>query len=148
MAVKTANPMQLIVILYDAAITCLQEAREHIERKNIEGRVRSVNKSISIISELQSSLNLKAGGDIARSLDRLYDYMKMRIFEANSKQIAQPLSETESLLENLRSAWRELSEQAREGAIQSAPASYPAPGILGSAASAADTQAKPFNVSI
>lgn len=140
--------MQLIVILYDAAISCLQEARGHIQNRNIEGRVRCINKCISIISELQSSLNLKVGGDIAKSLDRLYDYMKMRVFEANSTQTVQPLTETESLLENLRSAWRELSEQAREDAIQSRPESHSGPGIFGASTSAAVVPAKPFNVSI
>ncbi len=79
MAIKTANPLQLIVMLYDAAICSLQEAREQIERKDIAGRSRSINKCIAIISELQSCLNLKAGGEIASSLDRLYDYMKRRI---------------------------------------------------------------------
>ena len=147
-AVRTANPMQLIVILYDAAICSLQEAREHIECKNIEGRSRSINKCISIISELQSSLNLKAGGDIAKSLDRLYDYMKKRIFAANAQQNAQPLEETGALLEKLRSAWRALAEQTREGAEVSNRQDLPDSAIIGTLAPAAVMQLKPFNVSI
>jgi flagellar secretion chaperone FliS len=112
-AVKTANPLQLVVMLYDAAICSIQEAREHMNRGNIAGRSRAINKCISIISELQSCLNLKAGGDIATSLDRLYDYMKRRIFNANVEQSGQPLAEIEILLENLRSAWSELVAQTQ-----------------------------------
>jgi len=147
-AIKTANPMQLVVILYDAAIYSLQEAREHIERKNIEARLRSINKCISIISELQSSLNLKNGGDIASSLNRLYDYMKTRIFAANVKQSSQPLEEVESLLGNLRSAWRTAAEQIREGGEISKPLDLPDPAVIGAAAPAAAMQIKSFNVSI
>jgi flagellar protein FliS len=147
-AVRTANPMQLIVILYDAAICSLQEARAHIERKDIEGRSRSVNKCISIISELQSSLNLNSGGDIASSLNRLYDYMKQRIFTASMQQSSQPLQEIESLMENLQSAWRTLAEQIREGTEISEPLHLPDPSVIGGAASAAALQIKPFNVSI
>jgi flagellar secretion chaperone FliS len=147
-AIKTANPMQLVVILYDAAIYSLQEAREHIERKNIEARLRSINKCISIISELQSSLNLKNGGDIASSLNRLYDYMKTRIFAANVKQSSQPLEEVESLMENLRSAWRSAAEQIRGGGEISKPLDLPDPAVIGAAAPASAMQIKSFNVSI
>src|SRR5512138_3553050 len=89
-AIKTASPLQLVVMLYDAAICCIQEAREQMDRRDIEGRSRSINKSIAIISELQSCLNLKAGGEIASSLNRLYDYMKRTIFRANVEQSSAP----------------------------------------------------------
>jgi flagellar secretion chaperone FliS len=147
-SVRTANPMQLIVILYDAAIYSLREAREQIECKNIEGRSRYINKCISIISELQSSLNLKNGGTIADSLNRLYNYMKGRIFTANAQQNPQPLQEIESLLENLRSAWRMIAEQTREGAEISKPLDFPDPAVIGAAAPVAAIQIKSFNVSI
>jgi flagellar secretion chaperone FliS len=147
-AVKTANPMQLIVILYDAAICSLQEAREHIKANNIEGRVRSVNKCISAISELQSSLDLENGGNIASSLDRLYDYMKRRIFTANVQQSAKPLEEIESLLDNLRSAWRAIAEQNREGVQTSKPLDFPESVIVGATAPVAAMPIKSFNISI
>jgi flagellar protein FliS len=118
-AIKTANPLQLVLILYDAAICSLQEAREHINRRDIAGRSRSLNKCIAIISELHSCLNIKEGGEIAYSLARLYDYMKRMIFRANVEQSEQPLAEIESLLENLRSAWSELVIQIGGTAIQS-----------------------------
>ena len=110
-AIKTANPLQLVVMLYDAAILSLQDARSHIHKKNIAGRSQSINHSISIISELQACLNRKEGGEIAHSLDRLYDYMKRRIFKANVDQSLAPLEEIEGLLENLRSAWTQLVEK-------------------------------------
>jgi flagellar protein FliS len=118
-AVKTANPIQLVVMLYDAAICSLKEAREHMNRKDIAKRSRSINKCIHIISELQSCLDFKAGGEIASSLNRLYDYMKRNIFKANVEQSVQPLAEVESLLEVLRDAWNEVSVQTRAPEIQS-----------------------------
>jgi flagellar protein FliS len=119
-AIKTANPVQLIVMLYDTAICSLKEAQQQMKRRDIAGRSRSLSKCIRIISELQSCLDLKAGGEIASSLDRLYDYMKRNIFKANIEQSLQPLVEVESLLENLRSAWNEVSVQARAPEKQSA----------------------------
>ncbi len=147
-AVKTANPLQLIVMLYDAAICSLQEARGQIERKDIAGRSRSINKCIAIISELQSCLNLNAGGDIANSLDRLYDYMKRRIFRANVEQSVQPLAEIETLLENLRSAWGELVGQAAGSATPSAGQRHPGGEMVGTSAPVGNAQPKSLNVSI
>ena len=34
-AIKTASPLQLIVILYDGAIHALQEAQQHLKAKSI-----------------------------------------------------------------------------------------------------------------
>ncbi|MBN1571502.1 MAG: flagellar export chaperone FliS [Acidobacteria bacterium] len=147
-AVKTANPLQLIVMLYDAAICSLREARGHIDRKNIAGRSRSLNKCVSIISELQSCLNLKAGGDIAASLDRLYDYMKRRIFAANVEQSVQPLVEIETLLENLRSAWGEIAGQTSGASVPPAAQEKQGRQMLGASTSPASMQTKSLNISI
>ena len=147
-AVRTASPMQLIVMLYDAAISSLQEAREHLRRKNIEGRIRSTNKCVAIISELQSSLNMKNGGDIAVSLDRLYNYMKQRIFTANIQQRSEPLQEIESLLDNLRSAWRKLAEQSKDTTEEPKQLELPKPSAVRAAAPVTAAQTKSFNISI
>ncbi len=112
-AVKTANPIQLIVMLYDGAIHSLQQAQEHLKNRNIGGRARSINRAVSIISELQACLNFKEGGDIAHSLNRLYDYMRQQMFTANVEQRMEPLAEVVRLLESLRSAWRELAIQSQ-----------------------------------
>ena len=147
-AINTASPLQLVVMLYDAAICCIQEARQQLEHKDIPGRSRSVNKCISIISELQSCLNLRAGGEIASSLNRLYDYMKGRIFRANVEQSGQPLTEVETLLENLRSAWVELVNQAPAAAVPTRDAPRMTNGGFMDSASPSPNHAKSFSVSI
>ncbi len=146
-AVKTANPLQLVVMMYDAAICSLKEAKEQLGRRDIAGRSRSINKCISIISELQSCLNLKQGADIATSLDRLYDYMKRRIFTANVEQSIEPLEEIEALLENLRSAWSEIGIQALGTEAELSGQSLPKPDIFRSENPVA-MQIKSLNISI
>ncbi|HYK88170.1 MAG TPA: flagellar export chaperone FliS [Acidobacteriota bacterium] len=127
-AVKTANPLQLVVILYDAAINALQQAQGHIRSKDIARRAGSLNHSVAIISELQACLNFQEGGQIAHSLDRLYNYMKHRIFTANIEQRCEPLAEVISLLENLRAAWGELVTQHQNAAV---PTAVPGSGKSG-----------------
>src|SRR5512140_295149 len=109
-AVQTANPLQLVVMLYDGAIQALKEAQDHIGRKDIPSRARCINRAVAIVSELQACLNFGDGGGVAHSLDRLYTYMKQQIFKGNLEMSREPLAEVVTLLENLRSAWSQIAE--------------------------------------
>ena len=115
--VNTSTPVHLVVMLYDAAIRSLDEARVYMELKDISGRSRSINKCSAIISELQSSLNLSEGGEIATSLNRLYDYVKMTLLRAGMEQNPALLVEVSGLLESLHSAWKQIDS----GAVESSP---------------------------
>jgi flagellar protein FliS len=106
--IRTATPIHLVVLLYDAALANLQRAQEHIAAHDIASRTRCINKATSILTELQTGLEYEAGEEIARSLDRLYRYMKNRIFQANLNQSAAPLKECVQLLIGLRDAWGEV----------------------------------------
>lgn len=141
--VRTANPLQLVVMLYDGAAQYLQEAREHLQRGDIQGRTRAINRTLAIMSELQASLNFEEGGQIARSLESLYGYMKGRLFAANLGQAHEPISEVISLLSTLKSAWQELaslglkqspalalSEQPMSGALRNGTADPDQPGTV------------------
>ena len=108
--VKTATPLELVVLLYDAAIASLQKAQEHIASRDIAGRAKCLNKVSSILTELQANLSFEGDGTVAVSLDRLYQYMKGRICEATLQQDAAPLREIAGLLSSLRSAWSQLAQ--------------------------------------
>ena len=110
--VNTSTPVHLVVMLYDAAIRSLEEARGHMERKDVSGRSRAINKCNAIISELQSSLNLRGGGQIASSLNRLYEYIRMTLLRAGMEQNPDLLVEVSGLLESLNSAWRQIDSGA------------------------------------
>jgi len=118
--VGTATPLHLVVMLYDAAVCSLEEARGCMERKDISGRSRAINKCNAIISELQSSLNLKEGGDIAFSLNRLYEYMKTTLLRASVEQNPGLVVEVSGLLENLRSSWQQIDSGTSAAALESA----------------------------
>ena len=115
--VNTSTPVHLVVMLYDAAIRSLEEAHGYMERNDISGRGQALNKCSAIISELQSSLNLREGGEIAVSLNRLYDYIKMTLLRAGMEQNPALLVEVSGLLENLHSAWKQIDS----GAVESSP---------------------------
>ncbi len=126
--IRTATPTQLVLILYDAILSNLQKARQHLAHGEVEGRTRCINKASSVLTELQTNLSFEAGGQIAQSLDRLYRYIKKRIFEANLKQDAAPLTECIRLLGGLREAWTEVVRNESQSNVQAGNRENPAFG--------------------
>jgi len=112
-AVLTASPGQLVLMLYDGALRALGLAREAFARPEDDvARLQVINnqllKAQAIISELQSGLDFQKGGEVATTLDRLYEYYNRRLFEANLRKQAAPVAEVERLLGELRAGWAEM----------------------------------------
>jgi len=112
-AVLTASPGQLVLMLFDGALSALAIARDALERP--EGDVRRIEvinhqllKAQAIVSELQGGLNFQAGGEVAKTLNQLYDYYNRRLFEANLRKQVAPVIEVERMLGELRAGWAEM----------------------------------------
>jgi flagellar protein FliS len=108
--VIAASPHQLIVMLYDGAIVALSNAVHHMKNGDIAAKGHSISKSIAIIENgLRASLNKKAGGEIAASLDSLYDYMNHRLIQANLQNQVEGLIEVQNLLRDLKTSWEAIA---------------------------------------
>lgn len=111
----SADPLELINILYEHAILRVRSARECLAQGDIAGRSGYISKAIGILGELEGSLDLQAGGEIARNLAKLYQYIRERLFVANRKQEDEPLAEAESLLKTLADAWLAITPKEPAG---------------------------------
>ena len=109
--VTSRSPMELVVMLYDGGIAALTQARDALERRDLVGKRTSLTKAISIISHLQSTLNMEEGRDIAQQLDHLYDYILDRITTSNLTGATEPLDQSIRLLCTVRDAWVQISQQ-------------------------------------
>ena len=111
MEILNADPVQLVTILYRAALVSAGAARKHLEAREIGERSRSIAKTQGILHELMMSLDHERGGQISRSLGALYSYMLERLIEANSQQADAPLAEVEKLLSTLLEGWNGIREE-------------------------------------
>ncbi|MBI2370692.1 MAG: flagellar export chaperone FliS [Deltaproteobacteria bacterium] len=118
--VKTAEPKSLILLLYDGAISRLEQARRHLKAREWYERDQALGKARAIISELLSSLNLEAG-PIARSLSGLYAYMLRRLLEAGLQNEDEPVEEVLRHLRELREAWQQILQRPAEAAEAGSP---------------------------
>jgi flagellar secretion chaperone FliS len=110
--ILSAEPLELVQMLYQGAIGAVQDARHHLANRKIIERSRAINKACAILIELTVSLNREAGGELAKRLASLYDYMRRKLLEANSRQSDEPLGEVLSLLATLSEGWAEISKRA------------------------------------
>ena len=111
-AVLTASPGQLVLMLFDGALKAIALGKQAFAEPTGPRRIESINRHLlkaqAIISELQSGLNLEAGGEFAQTMNRLYDYHNRRLFEANLRKEVAPVVEVERLVGELRDAWAEM----------------------------------------
>jgi len=103
--VLTADPIELVRILYEHALHQVGDARLNLAEGNIAARSKAVSRTIAVLAELDASLDHEVGGEISRNLAELYHYMRQRLLIANLQQDDAPLAEVQSLLTTLAQAW-------------------------------------------
>lgn len=111
-AVETASPVRLIVMLYDGAIRFINEAAYAIRQRDYETKNAKIQRAQRILTELICSLDFEKGGEIARNLYRLYNYMYNQLIEANIEDSYERLEHVVNLLSELREAWDAIATQA------------------------------------
>ena len=107
--VQSRTPLELVVMLYDGALRFIAQARDAIERKDIRARHQAITRTMAIVSELQSTLDMEKGGAVSESLDSLYVYVNGCLLEAGTNRDVHPLDEAAKVLTALRDAWAEIA---------------------------------------
>lgn len=109
--VLTADPVELVRILYRTAIDRIREAREHLAKGDIAARSKAIFVASQALSELDCSLDYAAGGELSHRLAQLYEYIVWRLLEANLQQSVEPLNEALGLLTTLFEAWQRIKPE-------------------------------------
>ena len=121
-ATQTAPPGQLVLMLYDGALLALDRAllgfnyTDHAERNTTIHN--NLQHAVDILRELDCSLDLEAGGQLAHTLNGLYAFFERRLLESNRKKSRHGIDEVIPMLKQLRDAWFEMLN----GAAPSLPA--------------------------
>lgn len=112
----TDNPAQLVVLLYDGAISSLAVAKGEMLQRNFANKGKLIGKTIDIIEALRAALDVQSGGEIARNLADLYEYMKRQLSLANLRNSIEMLEEVQKLLSGLRDAWLQIAKPGQQQA--------------------------------
>lgn len=113
--ILAASPHQRISMLFDHYQASLRLARLHLQAGNIPEKGKAITRAINIVSRgLRASLDLQQGGDIARQLDDLYDYVVRLLLRANLENNEESLTAAAKLLGNIASAWNAIGPQTED----------------------------------
>jgi len=128
-ATRTASPGQLVLMLYEGAIRFLERAEAGFRLEDPVEFNTTINDNIlraqDIIRELDFSLNVEQGGELAIQLRRLYDYFDRVLLEANLRKDATGITEVVKRITVLRDAWATMLEKQGDS-----PQSQAVPGEL------------------
>jgi len=105
-SITTQSRGRLIVLLYEGAIRFLKQASAALKDKDYAEKGNYINKAIAVIQELNISLDMEGGGEIAMNLRRLYLFMVRYLTEANMNRDPGRIQDVIRLLEDLNEGWK------------------------------------------
>ena len=109
--VATNTPLDLVIMLYSGAIEYLEGATHAIENKDLQTKIKCIDKAIAIICELNNSLNSEDGGEITANLENLYLYMSKELVLANIKNDAGKIDHIVALLKTIQEGWLDIKSK-------------------------------------
>jgi flagellar protein FliS len=119
--ITTTDRGRLLLMMYEGAIKFLKLSVVGLQEKDIPKFCRYLSKGQAIIAELMNTLDFEKGGEIARDLDRLYDFMLFYLSEANLYRDEARITKVIALIDTIYSAYREIIEGKQgDGAVSSA----------------------------
>jgi len=113
--ITEASPHRLIQMLLDGALDKIARAKGAMQRNQIQEKGSNITSAGSIVLGLRSSLDMDAGGDLAASLDNLYEYMFRRLMDAHVNNVMAALDEVASLLREIKQGWDAIPQETISG---------------------------------
>ena len=108
--IMTASPAELTLMLYEGAIKFANLAIAGMETNDIEKAHTNIIKVERIIEEFQSTLDHKY--PVAKDFDEVYNYLMMRLREANLKKDKEIMEAVLKHLRTMRDTWKEVMKTA------------------------------------
>ena len=113
--VTGASPHRLVEMLFEEFIASCNRARGAIQARNVPDKGRAIGRAVRIVEEgLRAGLDLKDGGDLARTLQDLYGYVSLRLTHANLHNDDAAIAECIALVQPIHDAWRAIAPPADE----------------------------------
>ncbi len=111
--VTEADPHRLVLMLLEGVISKIAIVKGLMMRKEVAKKGELIGQAIAIVGGLKSSLDKKAGGELATNLDNLYEYIEHRLLTSNMNNDVAILDEVSKLLHEIKSGWEAIPAELR-----------------------------------
>ncbi|EGB16666.1 flagellar protein FliS [Pseudodesulfovibrio mercurii] len=106
--IETTTQGELLLMLYEAAIKFLKQAKREIDNRDYAKKGIYISKAMAIIHELSESLNKEKGGEITPKLGQLYMFCTTQLVKANIRLDNRMIDDVIKILDGLRSAYAQI----------------------------------------
>jgi flagellar protein FliS len=106
-SIASADPSALIVQLFDGALKFLGRARRALTAGDQAAFAYAVSRAHAIVAELSNVLDRETGGDVARSLDALYDFLLRHLTEGLTLRSGAHVDRVMTILGTIRDGFDE-----------------------------------------
>jgi flagellar protein FliS len=118
--VAGASPSRLVQVMFEhilsnlaAAQGCMDRIKDNLPLNEVVAKGKAVGKAVRLIGQLNGTLDMEQGGQIAENLRALYLYMLNRLTAANVTNDARIVAEVNSLVRKIKSSWDQIVADGR-----------------------------------
>eukprot|EP00828_Plagiopyla_frontata_P026879 TRINITY_DN35032_c0_g1_i1.p3 TRINITY_DN35032_c0_g1~~TRINITY_DN35032_c0_g1_i1.p3 ORF type:complete len:171 (-),score=14.15 TRINITY_DN35032_c0_g1_i1:146-658(-) len=106
--INTMNRGKIVVMLYGGGITFLKKAKKAINEKDYYQKGKFIQKALDIVNELNISLDMEKGEDVAKNLRQIYLFLNRYLNKASIKNDPKMLDDVIEIFTSLKSAFEEI----------------------------------------
>jgi flagellar secretion chaperone FliS len=118
--VADASPARLVQVMFEHILAnlataqgCMERIRGNLPLKEVVVKGKAIGKAVRLIGQLDATLNMEQGGQIARNLRNLYLYMLERLTTANIENNAGTVIEVANLVRKIKDGWDPIVKDGR-----------------------------------
>ena len=118
--VADASPARLVQVMFEHILSnlaiaqgCMERIRDNVPYADVVAKGKAIGKAVRLIGQLDASLNMEQGGQIAENLHNLYLYMLGRLTTANMHNDAQIVIEVSNLVRKIKTGWDQIVKDER-----------------------------------
>jgi flagellar secretion chaperone FliS len=118
--VADASPARLVQVMFEHILSnlaiaqgCMERIRDNLPYADVVAKGKAMGKTVRLIGQLDASLNMEQGGQIAENLHNLYLYMLGRLTTANMHNDAQIVIEVSNLVRKIKTGWDQIVKDER-----------------------------------
>ena len=118
--VADASPTRLVQIMFEQILAHLATARGAMGRisdnrpvNEVVAKGNAIAKTLALIGQLNGTLDMERGGQVALNLRALYEYMMHRLTLANATNDQGVVAEVAGLVDKIKSGWDQIVSDSR-----------------------------------
>ena len=118
--VADASPTRLVQIMFEHILSqlataqgCMERIKNNVPLSEVTVKLAAMRKAVLLIGQLNATLDMERGGQIAENLRMLYEYMLVRLTLANANNDTRLVAEVSKLVRDIKVGWDGIVTDAR-----------------------------------